>query len=277
MHVGPYGCTTHLGKPVECIENRDISLEEKHLRYSNWTSRKKGIKHLHLYESDLNKQVSILSHIPLHMRQAFANKQRIVSTSASIIKRITRSTAQHLKKGKSAKHILDKDQKKKSKPSKHLLKVARTMEDIASLQKKQVMAARRVRIAMVPNTPPSIAKLHVQKLSVGMRSDHTMLSAIKKKLVKDRKEIFAIRPLPKGIKPEHTYPSPVQLQKRRAFGKPNLSRSYCVTPSLWHVIVIVWKNVCKEVAQNLAIALGKRGIRMLNKMRSLRRVDFSAL
>jgi hypothetical protein len=172
---------------------------------------------------------------------------------------------------------LDREHKANFKPSKHLVKVATILENQASLQKKQVMAARRVRIARIPNTPPSMAKVHVQKISEGMRSDHTMLAAIKKKLVKDRKEIFAIKPLPKGIKPEHTYPSPVKLQKRRAFGKPNLSRSYCVTPSLWHVIVIVWKNVCKEVAQNIAIALGKRGVRMLNKMRELRRVDFSAL
>ena len=43
------------------------------------------------------------------------------------------------------------------------------------------------------------------------------------------------------------------------------------------LLLFVWKCVCPLVAQYLAIVLGKRGVYMLNKMRALRRIDFSAL
>ena len=50
-----------------------------------------------------------------------------------------------------------------------------------------------------------------------------------------------------------------------------------MTPSLWHVVAIVWEHVCPLVAQELAIAIGKRGVKILLKMWKLRRIDFSAL
>ena len=57
----------------------------------------------------------------------------------------------------------------------------------------------------------------------------------------------------------------------------DMGDAFAVTPSLWHIIVVVWKHVCSVVAQELAIVMGKRGIKMLLKMQKLRRIDFSAL
>ena len=259
------------------IKERDETLEDKHKRHSNWSSRTKGLHRLQQFGRDMTRQVSTLGHIPKHIIQAFPSKQKNVSTSASLVSRILRSDTAVLRRGMVSKHVLTKKHKATYRHPKRLVKVATILEKQASLQRKQVLAAQAVRAASIANTPPSIARKMVEKLSRGMRSDHTMLNSIKKTLVKDRKEIFAVKQLPKGISPEKTYPSPTNLLKRRAFGKPMLSKSYCVTPSLWHVAIIIWKNVCPLVSLELAIALGRQGTAMLKRMRELKRVDFSAL
>lgn len=77
----------------------------------------------------------------------------------------------------------------------------------------------------------------VKKLSSCMRKDQPALEEMKMIVKEHRREIFAVRELPKGVEPDKTYPSATKLASRRAFGKDCLTRSYSVEKSIWHLSV----------------------------------------
>ena len=112
-----------------------------------------------------------------------------------------------------------------------------------------------------------------------MREDQPALQEMKMLVKEHRREIFAVKELPEGIKPEDTYASATKLATRRAFSKDCISRSYSVEKSIWHLSVRLWKYEYLEEsdADNLAEAFGEVGTIVKKKVEDYKRYDFSAL
>jgi len=135
-----------------------------------------------------------------------------------------------------------------------------------------------VPLASNPNTSTLVAKQYIERLSNDLRKDQPILKVMKSTFTTNRKQIFSIRRLPPGVSPSNTFPSASTLMVSRAFGKPCLSQSYCVSKSLSHIAVLLWKySYFDDVCDTLTEAYGSVGRTAYARVNAVANIDFSAL
>ena len=228
-------------------------------------------------------QLGVIAKLPKRKVLTNLHKERFAwFDRRSARKRLFRARRDILRLAKKASctpvHIIEEIDQARATGNK-LSEVAEIIRLQTELQRKQAIDAMKVPIAVHPVTPTKEAVQYVKKLSTDMRDDHLTLSAIKKKMKQNRKKLFEVNDLPKGVVPELTYPMAKDLARRRAYGKQSLSKTYCVCPDLKHICVKVWKSGFADTTEcgMLASALGQSGKTMWNKVKRHKRTDFSAL
>ena len=82
----------------------------------------------------------------------------------------------------------------------------------------------------------------LHKLSQGYRKDGSKLHAMKEHLLNNCSDFFEVENLPSDVSLTDIYPTATKLTVSKAFGKPNILKSYTVEASLQHVLVFIFKS-----------------------------------
>ena len=118
----------------------------------------------------------------------------------------------------------------------------------------------------------------LQKLSQDYRDDGTKLHVMKERLLRDRSDVFKVENLPADIAPSTFYPTATELTVSKAFGKPNILKSYTVEASLQQILVFLFKSPWLSARDLDALAsVFRHGRFLLNRIAALKYVDFTAL
>ena len=238
--------TTSTISSLTSSSSTKLTLKERHERFYRWHTRESGIKEIAIYSKRMKVEAVELNLVPSHIKNSFAS----ISTGSK---------------------------RRKTSPSMSIVSILQ--QKMTELRNKQVNDALSIPLAKKCNTSIKSANAYVEKLSSCMREDQPALQEMKMLVKEHRREIFAVKKLPEGIKPEDTYASATKLATRRAFGKDCISRSYSVEKSLWHLSVRIWKNgyLDENDANNLAEVFGEVGEIVKKKVKNYKKIDFSAL
>ena len=224
-----------------------MSLADRFKRFYNFSTRTSGITHLRKYCHTTWHEAQHLSLTPTHVKESFPPSSTFRGPASSTFAR----------------------------PPTH---VSTMLHNAALLRRKQTAAGLRIPIATHATTDNSISAAYIRQLSTNMREDTVPLASMKAHLTTHRKDIFAVKQLPPGVRPEDTYPSRSKLIAKRAFGKHNLARSYTVPTSLSHITILLWKyNYFPTITAALRDAHGPIGQLAFNNFQRSRNIDFSAL
>jgi hypothetical protein len=153
---------------------------------------------------------------------------------------------------------------------------ATEMDILKQVQSHRQQAIQRMSTDKSPQPKQIVANL--QSYSNNMREEQKLITQMCEERKKNEKTFWSPKLLPTEIDPKDVYPNRSQLIKETSFGKPNLLKSYSVTPALQQVLCHIFKSHFMDTDSEKSICAAIPNAKFLRqKLKEYEHWDFRCL